>query len=141
MSELDPWDPNNWDAIFAAEDARECRLYLDNDGRRFVFISAIDYQWATRWRWCAKRDPNGSIYARRAVGESAFGSRLRTYTVYLHIEIMKRMKRRKPTPRHRLTDHRDGDTCNDRRENLRWATCAMNSWNRWGLRPVDLIEG
>lgn len=141
MNALDPWNPNNWDTMFAAEDSREVVLYLDDDGRDLVLISAIDYQWATSWRWCAKRDPNGNIYARRAVGENAFGSRLRTFTLYLHIEIMKRMKRRKPTPRHKLVDHRDGNSCNNQRRNLRWATHSMNNWNRGGARSVDLIEG
>lgn len=138
---LDPWDPNNWAAIFAEEDARHVRVYLDNDGREFVWIDAIDWPWVSKHCWCAKRDPNGNIYARRAVGENAFGNRLRTYTKYLHVEIMKATGRKPRSSAHRLVDHRNGNTLDNRRANLRWATHSMNGHNQWGRAPADLIEG
>lgn len=135
---LDIWDPNNWPALFAQREP--FRVYGHANLGIWAEVDYVDYIWATRWCWCVKRDPNGAAYLRRAVGENVNGQRLRTYTVYLHVAIMKRTHKRRPTRNHFLVDHRDGNTLNCRRENLRWATPSMNSRNRWAQRPRDLIE-
>lgn len=123
-------DPNNWNTLLA--DNHEHRVYLDNTGELYAVIDKEDYQWAVQWRWCAKRDPNGKVYARRAVGENANGQRLRTRTIYLHIEIMKRAKKRKRFPQQCLVDHRNGRSLDCRRVNLRWASYQQNNWNLFG---------
>lgn len=128
--DLDVWDPNNWDAIFADEDKHEHRIYLNDRCTEWVVVDEVDYQWALRWCWCVRRDPSGTIYARRAIGENANGMRLRTYTKYLHVEIKKRCRHRRPSPRHYIVAHRDGDSTNCRRKNLRWSTHGMNLTDR-----------
>jgi hypothetical protein len=54
---------------------------------------------------------------------------------------MKRTGIKPPTKKHVLVDHRTGHTLNCRRPNLRWATHSMNSRNRNGSTPHDMIEG
>jgi hypothetical protein len=136
----DPFDPNNWDAIFAQHDAHEYRVYLDDRGDLYAIVDREDYEWAIKHRWCAKKELNGTFYARRAVGENANGQRLRTFSLYLHIEIHKRTKKRRPTRFHVLVDHRNGRSLDCRRKNLRWVTPSMNQRNRWGHAPRDLVD-
>lgn len=136
----DPWDPNNWESMLAQQDAREHRIYLHNSAQEWAIVDPIDYQWALQWCWCAKREPLGNAYARRAVGENANGMRLRTYTVYLHVAIMKRTGRRRPSKFHNMVDHRNGKSLDCRRANLRYATCTMNRHNRYLASSSDLIE-
>jgi len=127
---MDFLDPNTWDILL--HDDREYRIYLDDRAELYATVSQEDYQWAIQWRWCAKKDPSGKIYARRAVGENANGQRLRTCTVYLHIEIMRRMKKRKQSPLQCLVDHRNGRSLDCCRINLRWASYQQNNWNLFG---------
>lgn len=133
----DPLDPNTLDF----GDDHEYRIYLDDRGELYAIVDREDYEWAIRWRWCAKRDPCGAIYARRAVGENVKGvGRVRTFTEYLHVAIHKRTKKRRPSRFHVLVDHRNGKSLDCRRKNLRWATNSMNQKNRWGHAPKDLVD-
>lgn len=136
----DPFDPRTWDELLAKQAAEVNHVYLDDRLTHAALIDPIDYEWAHQWRWCAKRDPTGSIYARRAVGENAHGSRLRTFTVYLHVQIMRRTKKRRPSARHVLVDHRNGNSLDCRRKNLRWATPSMNGRNRFAYAPSCLVD-
>jgi len=137
----DPFDPTLW-----VDDAHEFRIYGDAMAQTWAVVDEVDYQWAIAWRWCrnikkSRGNPDKiKIYMRRAVGDNANGVRLRTETVYLHIEILRRTGATPPTKFHTICDHRDGDTMNCRRSNLRWATHSMNSLNRFGAYPYDLVE-
>jgi hypothetical protein len=125
----DPFDPNTWQPT-----DHEFRIYGDDNAQTWAVVDENDYHWAVQWRWCWKRSPCGKRYLRRAVGENSNGLRLRTFTLYLHVEIMKRTSK-PPTGDHKLVDHRNGNSHDNRRRNLRWATYSMNSKNLFGLYP------
>jgi hypothetical protein len=133
------WDPSTW--VFPEH---EFRIYADDRAQIYAVVDEADYHWAIQWRWSwkpSRRFGDTKFYLRRAVGENQSGFRLRTYTLYLHIEIQKRTGVLPPSPAHKLVDHRNGLSLNCRRENLRWATHSMNSLNRFGSHPHDLVEG
>lgn len=125
--------------MLAEHDRHEHRIYLDDRGDEYAIVDAVDYQWAIQWRWNAKRDPNGKVYARRAISETVGGQRLSTKTLYLHIEIMKRKKKRRPSKHHLVADHRNGKSLDCRRSNLRWATYQQNNRNLYGVAAVQEV--
>jgi hypothetical protein len=112
-------------------DLHEYRVYADDRAQVFAVVDAQDWHRFKRWRWCIKFSNRGrKPYLRRAVGENANRQRLRTFTLYLHVEIM-RLQAEQPTSKH-VVDHLNGDTLDCRRANLRWATKAQNNRNRFG---------
>lgn len=137
----DEFDPTTW-----LPDTHEYRIYLDERCTRWAIVDQVDYQWALQYRWCINKKKNRDDplkfkeYARRAVGENHQGVRIKTITLYLHVEIMKRAQPKPPSKRHLLVDHRNGIELDCRRENLRWATHSMNVRNRLGQYPRDLHE-
>lgn len=135
LSRVDFWDPNTW------EEPEPCRIYGDAQCQTFGLVSPEDYPWAAQWRWCWKTSPCGKKYLRRAIGENQNGMRLRTWTEYLHIAVAKRANLQRRTANHKILDHRNGDSTNNTRENLRWVTPRMNAMNLWGRCSQDLLEG
>jgi hypothetical protein len=135
LAPSDPWDPNTWQPT-----DHEFRIYGDDQAQTWAVVDEIDYHWAIQWRWNWKRSPCGKMYLRRAVGENANGQRLRTYTLYLHVEILKRTGVQPPSPLHTIADHRDSNSHNNRRNNLRWLTPKQNGRNRFGRHATDLFE-
>jgi len=130
----DMWDPNTWDLAPSLR-----RIYLDDKASLFCLVDEEDYLWALQWRWQPKTHyRTRKIYACRTTRTSRSSG---NYSVYLHIEIHKRSGVIKPSEHHKLVDHRNGDERDCRRGNLRWATPSMNSRNRFGAMPHDLIEG
>lgn len=128
------WDPNTWNI-----EPVERRIYLDDKAELFCLVSEEDYLWAIQWRWQPKRHhKNRKIYACRTTRTSRSTG---NFSVYLHIEIMKRTGILKPTVHHTLVDHRNGNERDARRPNLRWATRSMNNRNVYGRMPHDLLEG
>lgn len=129
MLDDDPFDPNNWTWL---NEPYEYRIYLDNRADLYTIVDEVDYWWAIRWCWNAKRDPGGAIYTRRAVSTyDDNGTRISSATLYLHVEILRRSGKRKPTPKHKWGDHKNGDTLNCKRSNLRWVTPSGNQKFRW----------
>lgn len=142
----DPFDPRFLD--FSSPE----RFIYGYGDQRYNHIAARvdeeDYAWAIGNSWnpnFKKQRWNGvvkfKVYLRRAVAIWEDRVKIKTISIYLHIEIMKRTGIEPPSPFHTLVDHRDGDSLNCRRSNLRWATHSMNSLNRFGEHPHDLIEG
>lgn len=87
----------------------------------FALVDDEDFEWAKAYRWYALWNASTkSFYATRHY--RLHGKR---YTVYLHREILGLGKGDKGRG-----DHRDHDTLNDTRENLRVATPSQNCCNR-----------
>lgn len=116
----DPFDPRTWVTI-----AREHRIYGDDGASVWATVDAEDYWHFSAWRWCptkACKSARRKSYLRRQIGNR---------TLYLHVEIMKRVEP-PPSPAHTIVDHKDGNSLNCRRGNLRWATPSQNARNLFG---------
>lgn len=94
------------------------------------------FAWASRHRWFAAAGTKGKWYAGRTI--TLEGGR--QTTEYLHRRIA-------GAQRGREVDHRDGDTLNNRRSNLRVVTHRQNTENlraghgACGVRGVTLAKG
>lgn len=73
-----------------------------------------------RFKWTACGRNDDSLYAARILRKTEFG---RIKYMYLHREIMK-------PPKGLLVDHKNGDSLDNRRANLRLATHSQNIHNR-----------
>jgi hypothetical protein len=97
-------------------------------GRYAVTVDARDFAFLNRWHWTYKRDIwryGEIIYARRFVKANG-----RQASIYMHTVILReRMRIAPPSPRHEC-DHRNIDTLNNTRRNLRWATRREQILNR-----------
>lgn len=88
-------------------------------GRYVVLVDDEDYEYLSTFKWNQAGKPGRFIYAcrsaRRSLGE-------RGTTVLMHRVIMN-------APSGMMVDHRDGNTLNNQRSNLRVCTRAQNMWN------------
>jgi len=101
------------------------RVYLNEDCSVWCIVDAIDYEWATRWRWHYVYDRHGrKRYAARNTRRR--GESPKQIKVFMHKDILLRSGKPQPTTAHHIGDHDDGDSLNNRRGNLDWATPAMN---------------
>lgn len=84
-----------------------------------AIIDAADVPLVMGFNWCAQVAPH-TVYALRNGWESL--GEPKAPVIFLHRVIC-------PAPSGMLTDHRDGDGLNNRRDNLRCATKAENGRN------------
>jgi hypothetical protein len=117
-------------------------LFIDEQ-EMFCIVDREDYQWALQWMWRPKWDKHGrKAYAVRSmdVGAGRAAGR-RQVTIYLHKEICLRANGPPPTPRHTIGDHKDGNSLNCRRGNMRWATPSENRLNidGWYTRQLRML--
>ncbi|GJE06369.1 hypothetical protein AOPFMNJM_1685 [Methylobacterium jeotgali] len=135
MIAADDFDPTTWPAPAPAA----CYLHLSDRFDVYALVDPEDHAWASRHRWChtygsgsiCERfegvfviDRPDGMYARRCVGGR---------TLWLHREIL--IRKDGPPGRGRwIGDHRNGNTLDCRRRNLRWATPSQNARNVPGSR-------
>lgn len=84
------------------------------------FVAAVDdadFEWLNQWKWYAQPVKGGLVYARR---RHRFGGEVRLIGMHRFIA---------GDPPGALVDHRDRDTLNNRRENLRLADSRQNNAN------------
>lgn len=109
-------------------------MYAGTLAQYECLVDEEDYLYFTRWLWVPKVSRGEKkIYFRRAVNEY-YGTRddRRTYSVYLHIEILRRAQGDAPTRARCIADHWNGNSLDNRRTNLRWATVRENNRNKFG---------
>lgn len=83
-----------------------------------AIVDEADFEWLSRFKWCASKGNSGEFYAVRNLRK---GSKPRQ--VLMHREIISAQERE-------LVDHRNHDTLDNRRENLRKATKQQNQSNQ-----------
>lgn len=103
------------------------RIYLDKHAEVFCLVSPEDYDFAVQWRWRFLRDRWGrKLYAVRNTRRRR--ETPTQITVFLHKAILtERIGILPPTPAHRIGDHLNGNSLDNTRENLRWATAVENA--------------
>lgn len=134
--EDDLWDPNTWNWL---DHQPVHRIYTNPHCDHWVLVDYVDYVWACkhRWRWKWSQHMVGRKgYAYR----TGIGKDRKTFSIYLHVAIMERTGIIRPAWPVVLVDHRDGQTVNCRRHNLRWATPGMNRTNRNGSHSTHSFE-
>lgn len=100
----------------------ECQIWLDDT--KYCVVDPIDFEWAKQWRWHATANSTGRKFYATRMTRLPGGKQKK---IYLHKEILKRAGKKARSVHHTIGDHEDGDSLNDRRGNLSWATLKMNN--------------
>lgn len=109
------------------------RLYLGVKAEVFCLLDDEDHAWAQQWRWGITFDKTGKkMYATRSTRLHGRGGP--QTKIYLHKAVLERAGKKPPSKRHTIGDHQDGDSLNNARGNLEWATAQQNARNKFGYR-------
>lgn len=91
---------------------------------KVTLVDDEDYEELNAFKWCARKDTkNGSYYAERAL-VLELHPKFKTKCIKMHRCIME-----EENPKIHI-DHKDGNTLNNTRQNLRVATPTQNGANR-----------
>jgi hypothetical protein len=91
---------------------------------KVAIVDAEDYEWLSKYKWHAV-DTGGKFYAYRCRNKRS---------ISMHRMIM-------GEPKGKVVDHRDGNSLNNRRSNLRICTAAENQRNRRFTGGVSRYKG
>lgn len=124
---FDPFDPRGWPEPLPFK-----TIWLKPEANLFCVVDVEDYDWAMQWVWFPTPNSTGNkFYATR--NTRLDGRHGKQTKIFLHKEILARKGETPPTRRHVIGDHKDGESLNNRRRNLRWATPSQNGKNRYGF--------
>jgi hypothetical protein len=113
---------------------RELIIESETHGSHTVLLDEEDWDKVSQYKWYLNRAHTGKLYVRtnidhpdggtlmRKIGGKEYECKKQT-TIALHQIIAN-------TPKDMHTDHKNGDTLDNRKENLRICTNAQNCWNR-----------
>lgn len=122
-------------------DSDACVIPLGKNGKCEALVSQQDYAALTAHRWNYKVSAwkyGGKLYARRGGGRASDG-KLRP-TIYMHAYILRvLMGEPQPSPEH-TPQHKDGDSLNNCRSNLKWADKAEQSLDQKRRMPQVLRD-
>lgn len=137
------FDPRTWPPV---DDAPDNPRYISLSNRidSYCIVDDIDYQYLRHYNWChtygsGSYNENGvidrpnHIYARRSVTvpDPTAKNGKRKSNLWMHKVICARAYGL-PEPGFNIGDHINGNTLDNRRANLRWATRSMNARNKSG---------
>lgn len=106
-------------------------IWIDPENNIFVLLSPEDFEWAQQWRWHTTPNKNKTkLYATRVTTISRKGGVRQQKKIYMHKEILIRTGLVPRTKKHKIGDHKNGDSLDNQRDNLRYATLSMNNRNR-----------
>ncbi|MFD7705597.1 AP2 domain-containing protein [Streptomyces sp. NPDC059786] len=105
--------------VYDIDAEQTCRIEIEKG--HSVIIDRADEERIAPYSWHLLRGHNGKLYAY---------AQTKSGPVYMHRLIAK-------TPVGRETDHVNGDGLDNRRSNLRIATCSQNLANRWKPQRAD----
>lgn len=110
-------------------------IYLDRGCEIYCVVDLQDYEFAMQWKWKPIKS-KGTKLKYYAFRTSRWEGRHVAY--FLHKLICFRANGLPPTRDHLIGDHQDGDSLNNRRINLNWATQSQNRLNREGIATQQL---
>jgi hypothetical protein len=120
------------------------RIYGRIDQSLWAIVDPEDFEFFSQWKWSYASGPGGKFYIMRRSGNAmkivdGFSMRMpgKQRSIYLHREVMARTGIVQPSPKHKLVDHRNGNSLDCRRSNLRWATVSQNNKNKFGSHASD----
>jgi hypothetical protein len=123
---LDDWDPNTLDLSWPSY------VHSTNSDHQ-ALVDYLDWLWVCEWNWKFKPSKRqtmlGKGYLYRPVWMRPAGMTGFSGSLYLHVEIMKRVEP-PPTIFHTQVDHKNRDRLDCRRDNLAWATPSQNNQNK-----------
>lgn len=92
-------------------------------------VDDADYEWLSQFSWSARRGRGNSFYAARGAKIALPNGTFRYSTREMQRDIMDPNRERH---REVLVDHRNKNTLDNQRDNLRWSTVSQSNLNRAG---------
>lgn len=102
------------------------------NGGLVALVSDEDYPRLSQHAWRAHKSKEGRHYASRKVPSTPCANcgQSKSVQIYMHREIFEHtLSDAQTLASDTLVDHKDGNTMNNQRENLRAATHCENAWN------------
>lgn len=93
-----------------------------------ALVDDEDLGWLSAFFWQAVEGRNGAFYAARAVYVSRREGGPRQFSRQMQRDVLERIAGAAPAGT--KADHRNGNTLDNRRRNLRWATDSISNINR-----------
>jgi len=126
-------------------------VWLDPINNFYAVVDIVDLAFAQSWLWTAIHSKSGprridKVYARRTIKvstgpEGARHSSRRTINIWLHKEILLRAKGPPKKKSQTIGDHKNGNSLDCRRDNLKWASSSENRRNLFGSASHQLHLG